>query len=235
MKKLAYLLFLAIGVTACSVESMDSTENLLTADARYKVTVTESFNVPEEICAGVPAEFSFTAAVGSNLQVQQLISGVWTQVYQTSQSTANPQTFNLLFSEAGTYSLRYKIGAGGFTNAEPVIVSNCNDCEESFSYFDNGDGTYTFTYVPAENMNDALVVFTFAQGVDVSGLEGWDGNGVTRQLSLDFVACDEYSWTVELDTNCNGGGQKEANLWTDFKVGDESKKNDETPNITKNC
>ncbi len=34
MKKLTYLLFLAIGVTACSVESMDSTENLLTADLK---------------------------------------------------------------------------------------------------------------------------------------------------------------------------------------------------------
>lgn len=35
MKKFTYLLFLALGVTACSVESIDSTENLLTADFSF--------------------------------------------------------------------------------------------------------------------------------------------------------------------------------------------------------
>lgn len=44
MKKLTYLLFLVIGVTSCSVESMDSTENLLTADAKHQLTAQETLN-----------------------------------------------------------------------------------------------------------------------------------------------------------------------------------------------
>jgi len=49
------LLFLAIGVTACSVESMDSTENLLTADAKVKLASTTSIEFDETVCVG---EFS---------------------------------------------------------------------------------------------------------------------------------------------------------------------------------
>ncbi len=232
MKKLTYLLFLAIGVMGCSADALN--EDLIVADAKFKVTVAESFNVPEGICAGVPAQFSFAAAVGTNLQVQQLINGVWVQVYQTSQSRSNPQTFELSFAEAGSYSLRYKIGNGGFTNASPVMVSNCNDCEESFSYSTNDDGSYTFTYVPAEDMDDAEVVFTFAQSVAVNGLDGWNKNGQTMQNSMDLDACTTYEWTVELLKNCNGNSNN-SNVWTDFKVNDVSRKNDATPNITENC
>jgi hypothetical protein len=36
MKKLIYVAFLAIGITGCSVESLDSTDNLLTADAQLE-------------------------------------------------------------------------------------------------------------------------------------------------------------------------------------------------------
>lgn len=235
MKKLTYLLFLAIGVTACSVESMDSTENLVVADAKVKITVAESFNVPQEICEAVPAEFSITAAVGSNLQVQQLVGDVWVQVFQASSSTANPQTFNLSFAEAGSYSLRYKIGAGGFSAPVPVTVVDCSDCEESFTYVDNGDGTYTFTYVPAEDMDAALVVFTFAQGVAVSGYE-WDWNGASssRTESMNLTACEEYTWTVKLEADC-AGKSGQSNVWTDFKVNGNSKKADPEDKFTVNC
>ena len=74
MKKIYYLIFLAIGFSGCSVESLDSTEVLFTADAKVKLTAVQNFVVPTEICAGAEATFSFEAPVGTNLQVQQLTS-----------------------------------------------------------------------------------------------------------------------------------------------------------------
>tara|TARA_R100001369_G_scaffold22674_1_gene41275 strand:- start:29376 stop:30080 length:705 start_codon:yes stop_codon:yes gene_type:complete len=233
MKKIYYLIFLAIGVSGCSVESIDSTENLLTADAKMKLTEVQNFVVPTEICAGVESTFSFEAPVGTNLQVQQLIAGEWVQVFKISQSTSNPQNFNLLFEEAGDYSLRYKIGSGGFTETSVTVV-NCNSCEESFSYTSNGEQSYTFYYTPAEDLVDATLVFTFAQSVAVSGLDSWTSNGVTKQKNMNLNACQEYSWAVTLQKNCSGGSQN-SNVWTDFKVNDVSKKNENTPNLVQNC
>ena len=237
MKKIYYLIFLAIGISGCSVESIDSTEVLFTADAKVKLTEVKNFIVPTEICAGAEATFSIEAAVGSNLQVQQLIAGDWVQVYHSNSSTSNPQNFNLLFEEAGDYSLRYKIGSGGFTE-KSVTVLDCNDCEESFSYVSNGDNTYTFYYTPAEDMEGAVVVFTFAQSAYLSGLsEDYSqngNNGQTYKATLDLQKCVELEYTIALQANCSGNSQN-SNVWTDFKVNDISKKNENTSNIVQNC
>lgn len=191
-----------------------------------------SFNLPIQVCAGEPADFCFTAAIGTNLQVQQLIAGVWIQVYQSSQSTLADPCFPLTFATAGDYQLRYKIGAGGFSDPVTVKVINCG-CDESFSYVANDNGSYTFTYVPAEDLANANLVFTFAQGAYASGLTGFSPAGVTMQKTMDLVACETYSWEVVLTPDCNGA-QKNSNVWTDFKVGDESKKG-ELDNIVISC
>jgi hypothetical protein len=200
-----------------------------------------TFNLPSEVCAGEPADFCFTAPIGTNLQVQQLIDGEWEQVYQSSQSTLADPCFPLTFATAGDYQLRYKIGSGGFSAPVTVTVVNCG-CDESFSYVDNGGGIYTFTYIPAEDLVNANLVFTFAQGSYVSGLDNWSSEGVTMQKTMNLVACTTYSWTVVLKSNCKGVGQTKANVWTDFKVvnndGDllnDSKKNDETPTLEMPC
>lgn len=114
-------------------------------------------------------------------------------------------------------------------SADYNLIGICEfGCEESFYYVENTDGTYTFTYIPAEDMVDALVVFTFAQGVVVSGLEDFGSSGVTMQDILNFDACQTYSWTVEMTGDCG------RNLWTDFKVNGESKKGG-LPNIVMDC
>tara|TARA_R100000935_G_scaffold57667_1_gene92154 strand:+ start:29 stop:745 length:717 start_codon:yes stop_codon:yes gene_type:complete len=237
MKKIYYLVFLAIGISGCSVESLDSTEVLFTADAKAKLTEVQNFVVPAEICAGVDATFTFEAPVGTNLQVQQFIAGEWVQVYQKGISTANPQNFNLLFEEMGDYSLRYKIGSGGFTETS-VTVLNCNVCDESFSYVDNTDGTYIFTYQVGEDMDEAELVFTFAQGAYLSGLSedfSQNGqNGKTYKATMDLQKCDVLEYTITLQANCNGDSP-DSNVWTDFKVNDVSKKNTNTPNLVQSC
>lgn len=106
--------------------------------------------------------------------------------------------------------------------------------DNSLSYVDNGDGTYTFTFVPKQDVNDADLVFTFAQGVTIGGLDNWEAKGVTMQKTMNLTAFSTYTWTVELDTNYRGVGQPNANLWTDFKVNGDSKKCD-LKNIVKSC
>lgn len=131
------------------------------------------------------------------------------------------------------------LGGGSDNRFQTGIISYnlrdiCSDCVENFSYINNGNGSYTFTYVSEEDINDAQLVLTFAQGVVVEGLDNWSTNGSTRQLMRDINKCEKYKWTVGLVTDCNGQGQNSANLWTDFKVNGVSKKG-ELDNIVKSC
>ncbi len=115
----------------------------------------------------------------------------------------------------------------------------CEGCEESFTYVDNNDGSYTFTYIPEEDVEDAALVFTFAQSAYQSGLpssEGWaqTGAGQTMQTVMDLKACDKYTWTVTLKANCSGHSPT-SNVWTDFKVGEVSKKNNPEDKFIQVC
>lgn len=95
-------------------------------------------------------------------------------------------------------------------------------CEESFYYVQNTDGTYTFTYIPEEDMLGAELVFTFPQSaLDDTPLPGWTYNGQTMQTTMDLDACETYSWTVSLTCKSLNNPQ---NKWTDFKVNNVSKK-----------
>jgi len=115
-------------------------------------------------------------------------------------------------------------------------------CEESFSYTKNQDGTVTFHYIPAEDMIDVPVVFTFPQVQFITFLDGYEsesfvrpgkGNAQNMQAVLSFKSCTEYSWTVQL-VDCTAANAT-ANGWTDFTVDAISKKNSETPNFTYTC
>lgn len=213
-------MILGVGFTSCSVESVDSTENLATANATVLVSAF-SITAPSVICAGLPATFTYGAPIRSNLQVQQLVAGEWVQVYHNNKSNNLAESFVLTFGSAGTYSLRYK-DEQGFSAPMTVTVVNCNTCEESFSYKENDGGSYTFTYIPEESFS-ADLVFTFAQGVAVTGLEDWSTNGQTRQITMALTACTEYSWTVTLTPDCSGSSPS-SNVFTDFKVNEVSKK-----------
>ncbi len=150
-------------------------------------------------------------------------------------------------TEIGTFRFRAKytranLGGGNFcgvsTNwlpsatGELIEVVEC--CTPGFTYVDNEDGTYTFTYTPEASMTGAKLVFTFAQGVVVSGLGDWTTAGVTYQNTMDLTKDACISWTVGLDADCGGVGQSNANLWTDFTVNGDSKKGS-LANIVKAC
>jgi hypothetical protein len=106
-----------------------------------------------------------------------------------------------------------------------VVIDACDNCIPGLSYENNGGGSYTFTYVPEEDLTNADLVLTFAQGAYYSGLEGWSQNGqsATYQTSMDLVECEPISWTVTLTPDCSGNSNN-SNVWTDFKVNGFSKK-----------
>lgn len=248
MRKI-YLLFVAATLAACSAEPIENEvftglDANLAGKSNSKVAaqaVANEFVVPGLICAGEDAEFNINAPVGSNIQVQQYDAdlGEWIQVDQTSKSTSNPHVTILNFKVAGDYQLRYKAGTGGFSAAYTITVENCV-CEESFSYSDNGNGTYTFNYVPEEAMEGAHLTFTFPQDVVYHVAQPFtqngNGNDTTFSADLDLVACQTYAWMFGLSADCRGNGKTEANLWTDFKVGDISKREQfELHKIVKSC
>jgi len=239
MKKLYYLLsvltIFLVTFISCEKDLIES-EKVLNSQENSRVSGT--FIIPELICTGEPSEFCFNAPKGTILQAKQWDdnTGDWVQVFHTAKSEYDLMCFSLQFDVAGDYPLRYQIGPGRFAQTT-ISVENCNDCEESFSYLKHRGGAYTFTYTPSENTRNALVVFTFAQSVAITGLDKtWSNNGQTMQKEMDLIACKTYNWTLKMTKDCNAGTPNN-NVWTDFKVDNISKKNLDTPtpNIVYPC
>ncbi|SFB61104.1 hypothetical protein [Algoriphagus aquimarinus] len=256
--KLAGLVISAMLLGACSQLATYENEDLLTdlakseqagfklsafgsasnENARLSTSGNFNLNYTETVCVGDNITFSFggTGFTGTRtVQLQQLVDGEWIQVFQQAQAPKGVSG-SLSGYAVGTYTFRWKVsGQGGQQNVEfTVEVENCGTCQESFSYVDKGDlEPYTFTYIPSESMPAAELVFTFAQGVAVTGLDTWSTKGVTRQKTMDLVACQVYTWTVDLAPNCSGQSPN-SNVWTDFKVNEVSKKGD-LATITEAC
>jgi hypothetical protein len=185
---------------------------------------------------------------GGNLQYYDENLGDWVNegslVIGSTFSVSRDLPIGWTAGEVITEQWRNTGGGGSPLEAGDVaytLIGECVDCDESFSYVDNGDDqAYVFTYIPADDMTNVLVEFTFAQGVAVSGLEGFTRNG--NQLdpkssvwsaTLSFDACTEYTYTVDLTQNCSGNSGN-SNVWTDFKVDGASKKGI-LDNITESC
>ena len=253
-----------MGVTACSVEPIDSTENLLTADAQNQVQeVEKSMNfLASEICDDETPVFVFNFPQNQNghhnadtkikIQIETFPgSGNWESFEDLTYTGAGPEeyTYNDEMLEVGTYSFRVKIGKGGFEYAATLNVVECPDCEESFSYkwsnyaytYNGGYNYYThfytFSYTPAVDMVDASLVFIFGQYNLDSGLDSsWSGDNETMQKTMSLEACTTYEWTVGLAKDCSiGSAWSLSPVWTDFKVNGDSKKNSATPNIDARC
>ena len=146
------------------------------------------------------------------------------------------QTLTWSFVEvSGIFSGQYPLSLSTSYNLVPECKIACTD---NFGWIANGENSYTFTYISDEAIANAALSFTFAQGVVVSGLDGWshNENSQTYKLTENIEACKEYKWTVTLtpDANANCNGAK-INLWTDFTVNGVSAKTATTPKIEITC
>jgi len=160
MKKIIYLLFLAVGITGCSVESIDS-EELLTADASASLSENTSEMIfLEDVCAGeetlITVNFDQRTNkqgnnLPSNIKVEIFIAEEWVEIYGDNLNDVTTTSFLYTFEEAKDYNLRYSAETGPWNPTKTLTVTDC--CFESFTYVDNMDGFYTFTYVSEEDLN----------------------------------------------------------------------------------
>ena len=148
--------------------------------------------------------------------------------------------------------IEFKIHQGGFGddidfNEIYSLIGVCSSsCEESFSYEENQDGSYTFTYVSSEDLENAEVKFTCPHISNVDGFKAIDdkeyevnpgnSNGSPTVLTWtgDIQACTETTFILKFDADCDQNNAGKANLFTDFKVNGESKKGD-NENIVFQC
>ena len=124
----------------------------------------------------------------------------------------------------------------------PVCPSTC---DERFSYEQNQDGSYTFTYISSEDLDGAEVKFTCPH---ISSFEALDdkkneyevnpgnshGSPTVLTWTGDIQACTEITFTLAFEADCAQTNSGKANLFTDFKVNGESKKGD-NENIVFQC
>lgn len=115
-----------------------------------------------------------------------------------------------------------------------ALVGVCPEgCEEGFSYIENEDDSYTFTYISAEDLTDASIKFTCPHIVSFESLDGKTysvnpGNGKGSPTVLtwngDIEACTEITFTLAFEADCEQNEGGFANIFTDFKVNGISKK-----------
>ncbi len=258
--KFAFAFMFILLASSCSEdnETLDAaaaspnSEQLFAKGKPVSTTFTSSITGYElDVCVDAEQTFTLSGWNGTaqlNVQIWDKVNSVWVSIDSFNGQLTSPQSLTYTFPSVDVYHLRYQVsgssangGTNGFVEFDVNVIDCSEGCDESFSYVDKGNNSYTFTYIPAESVSGANVIFTFAQGVNVDGLAGWNENGVTRQMEMDLVACTTYIWTVTLSPNCSGHSGN-SNVWTDFKVnnndGDttnDSKKNGGTPNITISC
>ncbi len=124
----------------------------------------------------------------------------------------------------------------GWVEISPLFsVVNCDGCDESFSYLENEDGSYTFTYLSEVSLTDANVKFTCPH---IKGFTVEDGKTYTENpanpnsqgsptvltLTGDIAACTPITFILSFDPDCEQNANGKLNLWTDFKVNEVSKK-----------
>jgi len=129
-------------------------------------------------------------------------------------------------------------------NESYSLIGVCSTgCDESFDYEANEDGSYTFTYVSSEDLENAEVKFTCPHITVFEALDGKEysvnpGNSKGSPTVLtwigDIEACTELTFTLSFEADCDQNSSGKANLFTDFKVNDESKKGD-NENIVYQC
>lgn len=206
----------------CSVESIDSNEEIISVDAKGKPVALDlnAFEYPkEDVCLGENINFAFKVPVGTNnLQIQEFIDGEWVQVFHKSKSTLNPETFALTYP-VGTYQFRYFAGPGGHTRIEPITVVNCSNCTNSFSttLVCDEESTLNISFYAEESgpiviqgglTNGAVIVSAESESLNRNLIHPSvrNSNSSVTRWEGDVEACNEIIITIKF-TGGNGIGE----------------------------
>ena len=233
MKKFIYLFILAIGFTSCSVESIDSTENLLTADARFNAQATSSSEMLFEdlVCMGEETTITVNFPQRKNpqgnnqpttVEVQLMGASGWVSIYLGEElNNTTTTSFGYTFEEEITYALRYKItGNTGWVNPTQYLeVEDCSTCDNllvaDLVCGDVNKLTLTFTaleegpIVIQGGLNKwAEIKSAVGVGVEKVDKPGNAGSADVTRWAGDVDACEVVTITIEFE------GGYEIGDWT---------------------
>ncbi|MCK3684428.1 hypothetical protein [Maribellus sp. YY47] len=239
MKRWVYIAVLALiaagGIFwSCQKDELIGSDELTLKKA--KATISEkTVEWEPEVCAGSEHEFKMYTEIGTNVQAQQYVNGDWIQVFQMNKTTESPQLFYLTFDSAGKYPLRFKVGSGGYSDPDTVVVTNC-DCDDAgFSYTTEDNLDITFSYNHDEEA-EVTIEFTFPQvqnqplnadGKYVAPDEKiYSVNNPKNQTNFTWtgvVSCkaDEpttFEFGFAADCGPDTAKDGKANIWTDAKI-----------------
>jgi hypothetical protein len=167
----------------------------------------------------------------------------------------------IIYSEPGNTSLTFKtdyILLALCENGGDDGGDDEDECEAEDFYYekvdpnDPEDYTYTFTYIPAcDEMMDAVVKFTCPHIEDIKSFKVNMGNGLIKAdwssnpgkrrgapTVISWVGDipeDGITFEIEFKPDCTQTKSGRANVWTDFKVNEVSKKFEHSNIIAYNC
>lgn len=230
-------------ISDVDTKSSGGGQNVNTKEVSYEAYNTETefiVNVTYDVISGNSnAKADITITINGNaLLIEDVEKG-----NTVSHSIALPENWEAC-DEMPFSILQEGLGSPISFDASYALVAVCPEgCEESFSYEKNEDNSYTFTYISAEDLNAAEVKFTSPHIVGFEALDGkvYDvnpGNGKGSPTVLtwtgDIEACTEITFTLAFEADCEQNNAGFANIFTDFKVNEVSKKGD-NPNIQFEC
>lgn len=216
-------------------------DNNTNVKANINIIIGSSVAVPfDDVLKG--ATVSHSVALPDGWQACDQIEFSINANFNNSQPNANNQNGNNNSSQNSNPNVtQYDIDFGILSYSLIGICSST--CEESFSYEDNQDGSYTFTYISNEYLENAEVKFTCSHIIEFEALDEkiYDvnpgkskGSPTVLTWTGDIEACTEITFTLVFEADCEQNSSGKVNLFTDFKVNEESKKGD-NENITFNC
>lgn len=214
MKKIMFLLFLATGVIGCSVDSLDTNEEMLTADARFKSQSAVTITAPEgDLCAGEVLDFTVDAETGSNFQVQQKdVDGEWQQVHLANKGQEGSASFDVVLLEGENYFRHTNLGSGpNWLEYQTAFIGvDCNPCENllvaELTCGDLNVLTVTFT---AEKAGPIVIQGGLTNGTEIENATSEDltrnttnggvvnSNANVTRWEGDVEACEEVTITIE--------------------------------------
>jgi PKD repeat protein len=186
MKKLTVLtmiMALIFGFSSCQKDELLG-ENAPELRAK-KAPSTATLVYATTACLDAAHPFTVNAPLNTNVQVQIEVAGEWIQVYQDSKTDVTTYNFTYTFTTAGTYPVRVKFGAGGYTDQLSITAAICGSCVNELT-----------TELTSVGENRTLVVkFKAAQAGPVV-IQGGLSNGA--------VIVDASSNVLTRDTTHNG-------------------------------
>lgn len=205
---------------SCQKDELLNPDDAMLKKGKVAATVVENPLTWTEVCAG--EDLVLTLIGSGNRQIQHLVNDNWINEGNISNGD-EPLIITIENISAGIHYFRYKIGSGGFTDLEPIVIPSC-DCQdllkENLICGENGSPnklTVTFTageageYVIQGGLNakvDGTVVSMESNNngsfnTEHSGVVNSNANVIRWEGTIE--ACKDVEIIVEFSGKCEIG------------------------------